>query len=477
MAEEIKIPKVFISYSWKPEDDKEFVKEIADRLVKESGIDVMIDRYDLSPGDDKFAYMERMVTDESIVKVLIFSNKEYAEKADKREGGVGTESTIISQEIYNQVNQNKFIPVLLERNMHGEPCFPVFIKLRIYIDFSDSNKLEDEYEKLVRFIYDKPLDKKPSLGSVPPYILEDDPIKLKVHYKLERFRTAVIDGRKNIPVLIEDYLDNFIEDISSLRIEENNNNIPLDQKIFDMIIATQPIRDNFLNFFEMLIKLNNEEFNDVLHKHIESWSELIKLEDSNDMNIKRCSQHYKFFFKELFLYIITIALQKEKFYLVAHLINNPYWVIGYYNEYTNRDFSFLFSQIISLDEDRKKRLNLNRKSIATDLLVARINYKKINLILLEETDRLLHYLSLLSEIKGFWFPYLTMYRTGDISLMKKAESNIFFEKIKSIFRVEKVDELKDKISKIPDGMRRMIDFNYNLIDIWEGLNINNLAKL
>jgi hypothetical protein len=478
MSEEKKIPKVFISYSWKPEEDKEFVKEIADRLISESRIDVLIDRYDLSPGDDKYAYMEKMVTDESVDKVLIFSNCEYTRKADKREGGVGTESTIISQEVYKKVTQNKFIPILLEKNEKDEPCFPTFIKSRIYIDFSDVAKIEDEYEKLVRFIYNKPLDKKPSLAEkTPSYITEEDPLQLKVHYKLERFKNAVIEGRRNIPVLIEDYLDNFIEDVSKLKIEDNKEDIPPDQKVYDIILITKSIRDNFLNFFELLIKLNEDDYKEILHKHIESWSELINLEDDNyNTETKRCSQHYKFLFKELFLYLITIAIQKEKFNLVIYLLTTPYWVRIKSEEYKNRDFTYLYTHIKSLDADRKSRIGSLQKSIATDILVERMDYKKTNLNLLQETDRLFHYLSLLSEEYSFWFPYLTMYYVGDISFMKKAESKIYFDKIKGTFKVENVGQLKEKINNIPRRKRDLYDHNYNMVDIAEGLNVNNLAK-
>ncbi len=58
--------------------------------------------------------MEKMVTDESATHVLVFSDSEYATKADARKAGVGTESHIISREVYAKVQQSKFIPVVCE---------------------------------------------------------------------------------------------------------------------------------------------------------------------------------------------------------------------------------------------------------------------------------------------------------------------------------------------------------------------------
>ena len=91
--------KVFISYSWAVQ---ERVVELAERLIA-NGIDVVLDVYDLKEGQDKYAFMEQSVNDDTIDRVLIICDKTYAEKANNREGGVGDETVIISQEVYGQV--------------------------------------------------------------------------------------------------------------------------------------------------------------------------------------------------------------------------------------------------------------------------------------------------------------------------------------------------------------------------------------
>ena len=87
------------------------MREWVDRLLSD-GVDVILDIYDLQEGQDKNAFMERMVTDPNVTHVLVICDKGYAEKADARKQGVGTESQIISQEVYDQVEQTKFIPNL-----------------------------------------------------------------------------------------------------------------------------------------------------------------------------------------------------------------------------------------------------------------------------------------------------------------------------------------------------------------------------
>ncbi len=76
---EIKTPKVFISYSWTSQQHQERVREWADRLLSD-GVDVILDIYDLQEGQDKNAFMEKMVTDPNVTHVLVICDKGYAEK-------------------------------------------------------------------------------------------------------------------------------------------------------------------------------------------------------------------------------------------------------------------------------------------------------------------------------------------------------------------------------------------------------------
>ena len=61
--------KIFISYSWKPYTHKLKVIELAERLTND-GIHVILDDWDLKEGQDKYHFMEQMVNDDSVNKVL-----------------------------------------------------------------------------------------------------------------------------------------------------------------------------------------------------------------------------------------------------------------------------------------------------------------------------------------------------------------------------------------------------------------------
>lgn len=159
-------PKVFISYSWSSKSHQEHIKDIVQRLAVD-GVETVVDIYDLKEGDDKYHFMERMVTDPTVTNVLLVCDKEYANKADARLAGVGNETQIISREIYSKVSQSKFIPLIFEYDENGNECTPAFLASRIYIDFSTPEKENSNWERLIRVLYGEPENVKPPLGKRP----------------------------------------------------------------------------------------------------------------------------------------------------------------------------------------------------------------------------------------------------------------------------------------------------------------------
>ena len=81
-------PRLFVSYSWSTPEREQWVVDLATELVS-SGVDVILDKWALREGHDSIAFMEKMVTDPSITKVILVCDRVYANKADGRAGGVG----------------------------------------------------------------------------------------------------------------------------------------------------------------------------------------------------------------------------------------------------------------------------------------------------------------------------------------------------------------------------------------------------
>lgn len=128
-------PKVFISYSWNPPSNQQNVFELIQKLELD-GINVVYDIKDLYPGQDMNYFMENVLTSDAIDAVIIVCNQDYAEKANKRSGGVGYESELILTEIRNKPLQTKYIPVVIEHDLNGELPLPNFLKSRLCVDLS-----------------------------------------------------------------------------------------------------------------------------------------------------------------------------------------------------------------------------------------------------------------------------------------------------------------------------------------------------
>ena len=105
MKPSIEHPRVFVSYAWGSQEYQDIVLSLARDLMSD-GIDVIIDKWNLKEGNDTYSFMEKMVNDPDVTNVLILLDPIYSKKANERSGGVGTETQIISPEIYDKVTQD-----------------------------------------------------------------------------------------------------------------------------------------------------------------------------------------------------------------------------------------------------------------------------------------------------------------------------------------------------------------------------------
>lgn len=191
---------VFISYAWDTEEHNKWVLRLADYLIEEGGLEVIIDQYDLKPGGDLNYFMESGL--EKADKVLMILTPKYKKKADKREGGTGFENSIISGNLYEIQNKtnDKFIPVL--KSGKKEESAPTYLKTKIYHSMVDDDSFEFDALSLLKLIYGYSDKKKPLKGKIPDFENlenEKDPIlkianevsqKEKINSNLNRLKSS-----------------------------------------------------------------------------------------------------------------------------------------------------------------------------------------------------------------------------------------------------------------------------------------------
>lgn len=158
-------PIVFISYSWDDEAHKEWVLQLANRL-RSNGIDVILDRYELGPGENLPHFVERSI--QRANRIIIVFTPNYKLKADKRTGGVGYEYSIMNADLYrNQTTNEKIIPVIRTGTM--EDSIPTFMQQFIHMDLSNNENFENSYTDLLREIFNEPATKRPEIGTKPKF--------------------------------------------------------------------------------------------------------------------------------------------------------------------------------------------------------------------------------------------------------------------------------------------------------------------
>lgn len=463
-------PKVFISYSWTTTEHEEWVVELATRLMQD-GIKVVLDKWDLKEGHDIFAFMEGMVkSSDSIDKVLIICDKGYKEKVDKRVGGVGTEAQIITPQIYNDIQQEKFIPIVAERDERGNHFIPTYIASRLYIDLSSSEVFEENYDKLIRNIYKVPLYKKPALGKPPEYLFQDESPHFQTTVVLRQMRVALDKYPNRLRNLWDSFTDAFFESLKDLNIEEVKDRNEIDEQIIQMINKSLPLRNDFIDALELICLADIVEAEQIIEffEKIYFFSEF----QGNGTNFDVQFDQYKFLITELFLYSILLLLKERKYTLVSQILNADYYVDTKYSSDRTKNYTDFRFYLKSLDY-RKQKLSLNRLSIHADLIKERSYKRYVNDLI--STDLILYYISKLStntdSWRRIWYPttYIYLREAGTIKLISRLKSKSHFSNVKTLFNVDTESELKKKIAEFES------DGGYP--GGWEGIpNIRNFIN-
>jgi hypothetical protein len=140
-------PKVFISYSWDSPEHKQWVSRLAE-LLRANGVDAILDQWDLAPGDNLTEWAERNV--QSSDAILTVLTAQYNQKVQSRSGGVGFESALISSSLAESPRRN-FIPIVRERE--AVASMPLAFRARMYLDFSDDDRFEENLHELLRAVF------------------------------------------------------------------------------------------------------------------------------------------------------------------------------------------------------------------------------------------------------------------------------------------------------------------------------------
>jgi hypothetical protein len=160
--------RVFISYAKSSAEHQSWVKEIA-AYLRSAGVDVRLDVWHLRPGMDVAQWMcnELDMAD----RVLLVCDELYADKADRRHGGVGWEIRVIQGVLLQSqaTNPDRFVPVVVTED--AAQGMPAFLRAVYCVHWPASQRDDrSRYDELVQVIY-RAQEEAPPIGMPPSYVL------------------------------------------------------------------------------------------------------------------------------------------------------------------------------------------------------------------------------------------------------------------------------------------------------------------
>lgn len=452
--------KTFISYSWTNPIHEQWVLNLATEL-RESGVDVILDKWDLKEGHDTLAFMEKMVSDPEIKKVLMVCDKKYADKADHRNGGVGTEAQIISQEVYEKQTQEKFVAAVVEKDENGKPCLPIYYKSRMYIDFTDLDKYSESLEQLVRWIYDEPFYKKPALGKKPIFLDNEQSISLKTVTIHKRLTNALKEGKTNVGGILNEYLNTFVENLEEFRITRAEGEY--DDALIENIKMFLPYRNEFI---EVIINVCQYAPENMHFDHFHKFFENIIHYTYRPQNITSFYEYdwdnFKFMINELFLYFVAVLLKYERFEQLDSFLNEQFYDENSRRNNTDPMVNFThYRYYLKSLEIRKSRLGLNLYSLQSHLIKNRAEHSTIKFNQLMQADFILYLRSELHRNEmtqayypKTWFPDTLIYAVNEykpFEIFARAQSKAYFDKMKCILDINDKNQLDKLFTEFETG--------------------------
>ncbi|MFC7773658.1 toll/interleukin-1 receptor domain-containing protein [Flavobacterium sp. GCM10027622] len=441
--------KIFISYSWGTKEHQDWVVNLGKRLMGDS-VDVELDKWSLKDGHDVHSFMESMVKSKEIFRVLIICDKIYKEKANDRQGGVGTETQIITPEIYSDEKQEKFIPIVVERDEYDKPYLPIFLSSRKYIDFSNDDFFEDSYEELLRNILEAPSIPKPKLGStIPLYITETKVNNIASNSILRTLENQFKKNPEKINNYSSQFLEQFLTDLWEFQFKSTKHQInEFGDDLINNLKSYKLLRDDFIKFLFISTSTESELDVDLLIEFFEKKTLYERPREEVSSFTTSTFDNYKIIFHELFIYTISVCLKNKNYKLLEDLLQSKYYFKNSYGKNEGLRFTKIYTYHRNLEnyyETKYQKTSGFGNYIITNL------FEKISREDIILGDTICHYIGELfgtNDYEDSWFPATYIFNnTNSFDFFERISSERHFNKVKGIFAIETPEELKELIIK------------------------------
>lgn len=438
MSRKIENPKVFISYAWGTEEYQNKVMGFAGEL-KLNGVDVVIDKVSSLPGNDLNHFMESCVTDETITNVLMLLNENYAKKADARVGGAGAETQIISSKIYNQVKQEKFIPVVFERDLEGNIFKPAYLTSISHFDLTVEDHYDIEFQRLIKTLCGAPIYALPDLGNIPDWVDTPQAISTKTRNKHSKLKTNLSEKKK-----VEQFQEYLLQ-IKKMYNEFNVDNPPEasdEAEYISLYNKTSEIRNEFLSLLNYSNYVEGSEY--LTADFFESiYNEADRTSINGDIQLT--------LIHEMFIYLIANFYKMKNFEGIGYTFGKTYFSNSVASNGGN-SFQMFYHYSRALDTAKKKLDDKKYYCGTAQIWIDNLKSDVINKDELVFADILCYHYSLIGDspnCSSNWFPLTYVYGGDNNKLLQlfsaKLQSRERLIDAANIFGYTNIDKFKERL--------------------------------
>ncbi len=480
------IPKLFVSYSWTTPEHEAWVLKLAEELVA-SGVHVILDKWDLREGNDSHPFMEQMVSDPTITKVAMICDRAYVAKADGRKGGVGTETQIITPQIFNTnpQQQDKYVAVVREHDEQGNPCRPVYFGARIFIDFTDDSDYAKSFEQLVRWIYGKPVYTRPPLGKRPAFLEEGEAaVKLSIAPTQMRAVEALRNGKTHAVPALREFLENVVQELERIKVDLEAN--PFDEAVVAVAREFQPYRNTIVDVFIAVAAYRNDhECWEVIHRFFERLIPLLNFRGSSGSYKEWDFDHFRIIVQELFLYLVAANIKYERFDAVRYHTRTPYYAgKASLGSAEPMQMFTVFQEAIRSLEARNTRINSGQRvSPLGDILHDQAVGSAVSFDDVMAADFILYFLSRtidMNTLWNYWAPHSLVYlgrHDHRLEIFVRCRSTAYFDRLKGMLGVADKGALKETIAVMEADPQMLPRWSFTCVRAGSVMNLEAIGTM
>lgn len=284
----------------------------------------------------------------------------------------------------------------------------------------------------------------------------------------------------NAKALSEDYLDSVIAGLEDHRIPFTDDVEQFEDQFFKSIERFVPTKNELIELFSSLARhASSQDASEVIAKFFEKLAPFHLVPDNVSRYRRGDFDNFKFISNELFLSLIAVLVKREKFDVIASVLNATYYQPGRHGSQGTVDTFTIFAGFLDSLEHRNQRLRLGRVSLKADYLQERCTGTPVKFPEIIQADLILYIRSQFDALttkhsRGRWYPHTIIYAasfSGAFEIFVRATSKQYFEKIKLMFGVDDPETFKTLLAEVGS-----INSNYDRISLRELCNADDIAS-